>query len=345
MVNSKNKICAVLNLRNHLPFSRALKYFGWCDVYLTSFANKATGLAVPNEDIDDLNIDFTQYDVLLLQHERAPDDYTAKLAKRQNPHIIVIGNQHGYYKSIQQIKHFPPESFDYWNTWGEYWIDRSKKILGEKPEKWINLGSFLHAYYYQTKNWRAERSNRKALVIYEPNTNESYHDKYPEIHSQTTLTIIKTLEKLEIPYDIKAHPLWPNLRGNDNQKMWQPPKSIKDFDIEKIIDYSLIIGSRSTVLLDAVSMGIPVLGLASSSQWEDDEYGPARENLFPYCFSKKQLEKLITEQFNKKFNYNYQTIKYFLGDIKYTDQTYHQACKKMVRNNKFPRSLLKLFYL
>jgi len=345
-----NRICTILNLRNHLPFGKALEYFGWCDVYATSRTQQITGLIGPNEDIDKLKIDFRQYDVLLLQHENRLDEYAARLAKKQNPNIVIIGNQHGYYKSILQIKHFPPDSYDYWNTWGQYWLDRSQKVLGRTPKKWINIGSYLHSYYYKTKKWQPLKKNKKALVIYEPNTNESYQDPKPELHSSKTDAIIKALNELDIPYDIKAHPLWANLKGNDGQSMWKPPKKMKDFAVDKIINYSLILGSRSTLLFDAIAMGIPVIGIAISASWEDDEYAPQKLKLFPYTDNDKKLPHMISKHFNKKINYNSQKVRYFLGDLNQTDKKYLAFCLKVAKHkkettsfNRIKNSIFKFF--
>jgi len=329
-----NKICAIFNLRNHLPFGRALKHFGWCDVYYTPFTKKATGQAVPDKEINKLNINFKKYDVLLLQHERQPDQYAAFFAKRQNPRIVVIGNQHGFYKSILEIKDRPPNDFDYWNVWGKYWLDRSKKILDKTPKKWINLGSFLHDYYFQTKKWNPKKTNKKALVIYEPNAHESYQSKVRDIHSQGMRLIFKALKELKMPYDIKAHPLWPHLKGNDGTKMWTPPKKMKDFDIERIINYSLILGCRSTVLLDAIAMRMPVVGTNSFSEWEDDHYGPAEKKLFPYANTKNELKKLITKYFNHKIDYSKSKIKYFLGDLGKVSKNYYQFCEQASQRKK-----------
>jgi len=322
-----NKICAIINLKNQLPFGKALEYFGWCDLYYTSYAKKATGRAVSNQEIDKLNINFKNYDCLLLQHERQPDQYAAFFAKRQNSSIVVIGNQHGFYKSILEIKDRPPHDFDYWNVWGKYWLDRSKEILGKTPKKWVNLGSFLHDYYFQTIKWNPKRTNKKALVIYEPDAHESYQSKVRDIHSRGMRLIFKALKELKMPYDIKAHPLWPRLKGNDGSKMWTPSKKMKNFDIEKIIDYSLILGCRSTVLLDAIAMGMPVVGTNSYSSWKDDHYGPAEKKLFPYAATKKNLKKLIKINFNKKITYSKSKIKYFLGDLGKVSQNYYHFCQ------------------
>jgi len=339
----KNKICAVINLRNHLPFGKALESFGWCDVYYTKNAKTATGKAAPDSQIDELKINFKDYDSLLLFQEKTCDVYAAELAKKQNSKIVVFGNQHGYYKSILQIKNRPPKPYDYWIVWGQYWLDRASKILSKVPKKWLNLGSLKHSYYFKTFTWKPTKKV-KALVIYEPNTDESYKDPKPETHHQATQEIINALEMLKIPFDIKAHPLWPKLKGNYGDKMWQPPKPMKDFDIKKIINYSAVLGSRSTLLFDAISMGMPVVGFASKSQWEDDEYGPAKKKLFPYTSNPKTLASLIKNTINKKPNYRQKLIKYFLGDLNKNPDQYLKFCQLKSQEKKSPFfRLLSLF--
>lgn len=328
MSSGLNRVCAIVNFRNLVPFGRALDYFGWCDVFYSQHTKKATGDPAPESVIDDLQIDFSRYDCLLLNHEVAPDRYAAKIAKQQNRSIVVIGNQHGFYKSILQIKHHPPDNYDYWNSWGKYWIDRYKQIIGTTNSKWVSLGSIIHDYYFRTLQWNAKKTNGKALVVYEPNTDESFGDTKPQLVNDRMKLVFETMEELNIDYDIKAHPLWPNLIGRWGKKMWKPPKKMREFDIENIVDYSIIVGSRSTVLLDGISMGIPVVGITSKSEWEDDEFGPEKDAIFPYATNKKGLKSIIRKHFNKKIGYDLEKLSYYLGNFGKTAERFFEFCKK-----------------
>lgn len=340
------KIMAIGFFGNSKTQLNALKASGWCDSYYLP-PNKTTG-GIPGtvDELKKLSLEYKKYNAaLIFQDTLFPaSKYFYDQCVKYN--ITIYANQHGFNKSILQIKDFTPNIYSkYWNCMGKYFLDRFKEVTEKDAisQRWISMGSLLHDYLYKNYTWKKENNNGKALIIHEPDLKVCEGDPYPHKSEENTRLIIEALKKENIKADMKPHPNWKNFIGNTG-KILDKPKGIKlvDINVEDIVNYALVIGSRSTMLLDAVAMGIPTIALQSSSSWKDDKYPPVEEGLIP-TFSKKRFSEGLKKCFNNKPKYNQSFRDYFLGPLGKVADNYYDFIKK--DQNDSSKILGKYYYI
>ncbi|NQT24629.1 hypothetical protein HQ585_04680, partial [candidate division KSB1 bacterium] len=287
------KAIAVGFISNTINHIRALDHASWCDTYFVEPDQKNNANIGSIEKLEELNIPYSNYDAALIFA-----DGSAPAIKYFNEKCIVndvtiYGNQHGFNKSILQIKNTPNEYSKYWNCMGKYFLDRYAEVMNlpALSRRWISIGSLMHDYLYKYFRWDEKSNNGKALIIHEPDLHKCEGDKYPHDSENITKIFIEKFKDLEIEADLKPHPNWKNFVGNSGEALERPEGvNIKDIQLEEINNYALIAGSRSTMLLDAASMGIPTIALESSSNWPDDKYPPVEKGGLIPVYNKANLK-------------------------------------------------------
>jgi hypothetical protein len=220
---------------------------------------------------------------------------------------------------------------------GKYFLDRFEEIMAKNPvsQRWINIGSITHDYLYKNFKWNCHANNGKALIIHEPNLKDCEGDPFPHESEDITDYAISSIISSGIKVDMKPHPNWKNFIGNDGAKLKKPDNvNIVDISVEEIVNYSLIVGSRSTMLLDAVAMGIPTLAIESISGWQDDNYPPVQhglQGLVPTC-PLKDFSKGLADFFNREPNYDIALRNYFLGPLGQVSENYYNFIQFDLKN-------------
>lgn len=338
------KIMAIGFYRHAKLRLNALKATGWCDTYYLQPKEKAAGALGTVDELKRLNIDFKQYDAALIFQEglHPSQKYFNEQCIKNN--VTIYANQHGFNKSILQIVNYTPNIYSkYWNCMGKYFLDRFKEVMGRDPitQRWICIGSLAHDYLYKNYRWKERDNNGKALIIHEPDLKICEGDPHPHDSEGITNYIIKKLKAEGIEANMKVHPNWKNFIGNIGEPLDKPEGvNFVYIDVEDIVDYALVIGSRSTMLLDAVSMGIPTMALESSSDWEDDKYPPVEEGLIP-TFSKEKFGDGFKKCFNKRPECDESFRNYFLGPLGKVADNYYEFIRNDLDN---PSKILGKYY-
>lgn len=316
----------------------ALKATGWCDTYFLK-PNSVVG-AVPGsvEELKKLNINFNKYDAALIFHDAlspAQQYFCDECIKHD---VTIYANQHGFNKSILQISNHTPNIYSkYWNAMGYYFLDRFREVDGRDPIKlrWIHLGSILHDYLHKNFRWSEKNNNGRALVIHEPDLSICEGDPHPHNSEEITQRAITLMNRCGISVDLKPHPNWKNFIGSYGGQLKIPEGAdIVDMEVEDIVNYALIVGSRSTMLLDAVAMGIPTLAVESSSAWKDDKYPPVEQGergLIP-TYSLDNFVKGLDCCFNQPPEYDDLIINYFLGPLGHVSENYYKFIKEDLKS-------------
>ena len=299
----------------------ALKSTKWCDVFYLE-PNKLVGARAGSvKDLIGLKIDYAKYDVALIFQDglETAQKYFNEQCLINN--VRIIANQHGFNKSIKQIVTNTPNEYSLlWNCMGKYFLDRFKSVLDQDPYRkgWVSIGSLAHDYLYKNYTWNALNNNGKALVIHEPDLKLCEGDPFPHDSEGNTNFIVSSLNKLGIESDFKPHPNWANFIGSEGARLDKPVgTNIVDIKAEDVVNYAIVLGSRSTMLLDACVMGVPTLALESNSDWEDDSYPPVEEGKFGLIptYTKMQFLDALKVHYNSTPNYDIKKLKYYVGDL------------------------------
>lgn len=325
------------NIKNHL---KSLDATSWCDTYFLAPDSTVGGIAGSIKNLEELNIPFNNYDAALIFAEGSAPALKYFNDKCLKNKITIYANQHGFNKSILQIERGTPNDYSkYWNCMGRYFLDRYEEIMNfpAKSRRWISIGSLMHDYLYKNFKWDENRNNGKALIIHEPDLQKCEGDKYPHDSEISTKYFIENFRDLGIIADLKPHPNWKNFIGNSGEALERPEGvNIRNIKLEEINNYALIAGSRSTMLLDAASMGIPTIALESSSNWPDDKYPPVEKGGLIPVYNKTNLKNGIKERFNVKPKYNETERNYYLGPLGTVAENYYDfICEDLSNPAKF----------
>lgn len=311
----------------------ALKATGWCDAYFLEPDSLVGGLTGSIKELQQLGIDYKKYKAaVIFQDGLGPTQkYFVEQCVRHG--ITVYANQHGFNKSIRQIIDGAPNVYSkYWNSMGKYFLDRYREVMKQKPiaGRWISIGSLVHDYLFTNFQWKADNNNGRALIIHEPDLQICEGDPHPHDSETITEFVIGQIRKAGIPADFKPHPNWKNFIGNTGQPLKKPEGvNFVDINVEEIVNYALVIGSRSSMLLEAAVMGIPTLAVASTSSWDDDKYPPVEggeRGLIP-TYTRKNFQKGLKSHFGKKHAYDQKQLRYFCGPYGKVKQRYYEFIK------------------
>ena len=339
-----SKIIAIGFFANSKTQLNALKDVDWCDTYFVPTDQKRLGIPGTVDGVKKLNINFGSYNAAITWGDGLSPAQKYFYEQCFENEIPVISNQHGFNKSIFQIvKNSPNPYCKYWNSMGMYMLDRFKDVVGKEAisRRWISEGSLLHDYLHNKYKWRKDTNNGKAMVIHEPDLKMCEGDPHPHASDSAMDLIIKTLNDCGIDADLKVHPNWKNFIGNAGELLRRPQKiNIVDIDVEKVVDYALVIGSRSSLLLDAVAMGVPTVALKSKSSWKDDKYAPTEEGLIP-VYSTIDLKEGIIEHFNNEPSYDVILRDYYLGPLGKVRDNYRRFILYDLEN---PRGTLGTYF-
>ncbi|MFH0988277.1 MAG: hypothetical protein V1763_02805 [Parcubacteria group bacterium] len=338
------KIMAIGFYGNTITHLNALKAAGWCDTYYLPPNKTVGGIPGTLEEIKALNIPFEKYDAALIFQEALSPAQIYFNEQCVEHGITIYANQHGFNKSILQIADHTPNIYSkYWNCMGQYFIDRFKDVTGREAStnRWVSLGSLMHDYLYKNFQWHGNKSNGRALIIHEPDLSACEGDPCPHDSEAMTRFIVDCLKKQGIAADMKPHPNWKNFIGNSGDPLDRPDVPLVDIKVEEIVNYSLVIGSRSTMLLDAAAMGIPTIALVSDSSWQDDKYPPVEKGGLIPTYDKASFADGLTAHFNKKPNYNQAELNYFVGDLGNVADKYRDFIEADLRE---PKKVLGDYY-
>lgn len=344
---------------NIKPALNALQSLAWCDTfYCDQKQGDPGGMPGTVENLLKLNIDYKKYNACLTFNDSMFDSLYILLEKCRKNHITIYGNEHGYDKSVLQIKGYTPNPYaKYWNAMGQYWLDRFRKCTGQDPlsRRWISIGSLRNDYLYKNFRWDKNRTNGKILVLHEPDTDLCERDTIPLKPSTTTERVIEILKQLRIDFDFKLHPSWINFVGNyiffavperkhlhSSAQLWRPKDcNMVDIDLPEMRNYCLIIGCYSSALLDAVSMNIPVINISFNYPTKmGSHWGPGETGLFPR-YDVNQLKEVIFKHLGKEIEYDFEKVKYFLGPLGRVSENYHNFIKEDLAN---PKKYLGIYY-
>lgn len=314
----------------------ALKALEWCDVFFLPPNKLIGGIPGSIDELKQLGIDFKNYDAALIFHDglsRTQEYFHRQCIKHG---MAIYANQHGFNKSILQIVDFTPNTYSkYWNALGKYWLDRFKQVMKSEPisSRWISIGSLTHDYLYKNFRWDKQKTNGKVLLIHEPDTAQCEGDKLPHRPDEFSEFIINHLRKLNVEFDMKVHPNWANFIGNTGIKLWKPDNvNFVNIGIENIRNYSLVLGMRSSVLLDAAAMNVPTLALKMDSPAADDHFGPTEVGLIPMC-EKESFDKSLSEYRGKTPSYDTEKLEYFVGPLGRISEDYYNFIREDLANS------------
>ena len=102
----------------------------WCDgVWFKPHAETKGKPITPEEVEEKYKIEYDKYDCLLVWHQglSQAEKHIINKFKTIKPYGLVIGNQHGYNKSMYEMVYWystPPPEADFWNFWGQYNLDK-----------------------------------------------------------------------------------------------------------------------------------------------------------------------------------------------------------------------------
>lgn len=230
--------------------------------------------------------------------------------------IPIYGNQHGVNKSIIQILFIPNKYCKLWLTEGKWMIDRYKEVLGIPAieNRWYTLGSPSHYHTYKSFKWNIKKANKRVLIIHEPDLRSAEGDRYPHNSEYIIDEIIRNCKILSIQCELKVHPNWKGSIGNDGLPIKQFDCPYVDLNQNEITNYSLVIGSRSSLLYESYLMGIPTLSIQSSSKWKDDKISFLELGIINSIPINK-IEKGILDNINKPKKIDLNKIKLLSGDF------------------------------
>lgn len=330
--------------------------YDWCDGLYLRPPKKAKKL-MSKEEVDLLDIDLKKYAAILLWHQTFNEPITALLNKvlKVNSSILIIGNSHGYNKSISELINLyglrvPQLYMDYYSMWGPYFTDRYRVLYKKDPyrQHLLSLGSLRHDYLYKNFHWNKNKTSGKVLVIHEPVTSESWNDPSPIGDNKITESVIKILEKNGISFDFKVHPNWSDFISNSGKHMWCPPSNVKivNIPISKMINYEAIIASWSSIQFEALAMGIPVINIKYDyPKLNNSEWGPGKLGLLK-AISPEQIPNHLDKFSKKGASVDINLLKYFLGDLgQIGDKYYRFIQKKTNQFAKFKRFLRRKSYI
>lgn len=340
------KIMAIGFFGNTKTQLNAMDATGWCDTYYPKPNDKIGGISCSLEEIQALNIPFKKYDAALIFHESTSSPSQRYFLDECHNHgITIYANQHGFNKSILQIIDTPNIYSKYWNCMGKYFLNRFEQVTGRSwlSQRWISIGSLMHDYLYKNYKWSAN-NNGKVLLIHEPDLTACEGDPHSHKSEQITRELIKALKQYGLKVDMKLHPNWKYFIGNDGSKL-DKPEGVKfvDIPVEEIVDYKLVVGSRSTMLLDAAAMNIPTMAIVSKSNWEDDKYPPVEEGengLIP-TYKLINIERGLDKCFGRVPKYDIEKLQYYVGGLGTVAERYYQFIKDDLKN---PQKLLGQYY-
>ena len=210
---------------------------------------------------------------------------------KENPSILIIGNSHGYNKSIPELYdlyklNVPQLYMDYYSMWGPYFTDRYKEVIGINPFKRniLSLGSLRHDFLFKNFKWDRGKTNGKVLMIHEPVSSEGWNDISPEPigDNRVSESMIEELDRNNIPFDFKVHPNWTDFISNTGDQMWKPHSRVNvvNIPITEMIKYEAVIASWSSIQFEALTMGMPVINVEYKYPTvNDSEWGPGRHGL------------------------------------------------------------------
>jgi hypothetical protein len=321
----------------------------------------------PREESDNLvsdggikvkDIDFRNYQALLVWHQALPEPLLTlvKLAVKSNPSILIIGNSHGYNKSIPELYQYyklkvPQLHMDYYSMWGPYFTQRYREVFGvdARKRRILSLGSLRHDYLYRNFKWDKNRTNGRVLVIHEPVSAEGWNDPSPQPigDNRVSDSIIAVLERENIPFDFKVHPNWPDFKSHNGKKMWSPPRGVRvvNISITDMLRYEAVVASWSSIQFEALSMGIPVINIkytypaVNQSEWGPGKYGllaPVECGRIPDILNQRKTLNRPADM---------ELLKFFLGDLGWVHQTYYRFIREksrgLFRFNRFAGRLAR----
>ena len=329
------RIMAIGFYGNSPTHLRALEASGWCDTFYLQPNNLVAGIPGTIPELKKLSINFSQYDAALIFSDALTPVQKYFCEQCVTNNITIFANQHGFNKSIIQIAESTPNVYSkYWNVMGEYFLDRFLEVQGEHAisRRWIHAGSLMHDYLFKNYRWNSKKNNGKALIIHEPDLSICEGDHHPHDSERITQDAILSMNQAGITVDMKPHPNWKNFVGNSGRVLQKPiGANLVDISVEDVVDYALVVGSRSTLLLDAVAMGVPTLAIESFSNWQDDKYPPVEEGLIPTYSANKIIEGL-EYCFNREPQYNTLFRDYYLGPLGSVSENYYKFIQEDLEN-------------
>jgi hypothetical protein len=327
----------------------------WCSgIYFQPLSGSSQLCSSDGIDINDM--DFKAYDALLVWHQALPEPLLTivKKAVRINPSLLIIGNSHGYNKSIPELYRFyklkvPQLYMDFYSMWGPYFTQRYRDVFGIEARKRniLSLGSLRHDYLYRHFSWDQSKTNGKVLLIHEPVSSEGWNDPSPEPigDNRVSDSILEALSKYKISFDFKVHPNWPDFISNTGRKMWRPPTDVNVVDIPIIdmLKYEAIIASWSSIQFEALSMGIPVINIQYTYPTvNDSEWGPGKYGLLK-PIQPDQILQCLDRPRSGNNRVDNRLLNFFLGDLGKLSETYYQFMKsKLDLQSRLSRRLMRL---
>ncbi len=323
----------------------------WCDgLYLPPIEGGRELMSV--EEVNKIKIDSNRYGAILLWHQSIHLQLKLLLDEIliRNPSICIIGNSHGYNKSISELidggsLNVPQYYMDFYSMWGKYFTDRYKRVYKKNPYKHhlLSLGSLRHEYLYKNFKWDKNKTNGRVLVIHEPVTSESWNEYYPIGDNRITESILEELERKNIPFDFKVHPNWPDFISNSFKPMWRPPSHVNlvDVPMTEMINYDAVIASWSSVQFDALAMRMPVINIKYdypkeyNSEWGPGKYGLLKSHDF------KDISASLAENARIASSIDMNILTYFLGDLGNISENYYSFLKN--KSNTLDRKR-RVFY-
>jgi hypothetical protein len=348
------KVLSVGALGNAEIDVEASDSYEWCDgLYLRPHMGARELMS--KEEVDSLEIDLKKYSAILLWRQSFEEPIIALLNRifKVNPLVLIIGNSHGYNKSIsEQIDVYglkvPQLYMDYYSLWGPYFTDRYGRLYKKDPYKQhlLSLGSLRHDYLYMNFHWDKNRTNGKVLVIHEPDTSE-LDFPFPIGDYGVTESIIENLEKNGISFDFKVHPNFPDFTSKSGKRMWRPPLNVNivNISIPEMVNYEAVIASWSSTQFDALAMGIPVINIKYDyPEVNDSEWGPGKLGLLK-AINPEQIPDYLDNIRRKGTNVDMNLLKYFLGDLGHIGDTYYRFIQEQIIQEQTNQSakIRKLF--
>jgi hypothetical protein len=288
-------------------------------VDVVEFETNKNNAGVPGsiEDFEKLDIDYRKYYAVITWGDSLFPVIEYFFKKCLSHNITIYGNQHGVNKSILQIIFSAPNKYcKYWLTEGAFMIDRFKEVTKSNAieNRWYCVGSPHHEFIYKNFKWSLNNTNSKVLIIHEPNLFIAENDKRCHNSEEIIDSMIEVLNDLNIEIDLKVHPNWKGDTGNSGKSLKKFNCNYVDISFDEIVKYSLVVGSRSSLLYESYLMNIPVLAIKSKSDWPDDKIS------FLDCgvvdsYELVDFKKAINMHFNKSKEINIEKVKYLSGDI------------------------------